>query len=247
MKRVLVTRPEPDAGELSGILRESGFDAISFPTFQIQHVSCDELAPAIDAARDGDGKSAIVFTSRHAVERVRGMFSPRILNDFTVWSVGPATTANLTAAGVKPDMVAKPHNAGGLIKSLRDSAFDYTGWDVLYPCAREPRPELGDGLSQLGMNVTPFVVYESVATTITTPVPPSINVIIFASPTAAHFFDLLPAAEIDPVKDNAIAVCIGPTTYEAVRQLSFRHVTMADSPTTPGIMAAVEKVTHKES
>lgn len=108
--RVLVTRPQPQADEWVGRLRDAGFDAAALPLLGIR--AADDAAP-VDAAWRALATGApamLVFVSPNAVER---FFARRPAGAtwparVTAAAPGPGTAQALRSHGVPPGCVVQP-------------------------------------------------------------------------------------------------------------------------------------------
>jgi hydroxymethylbilane synthase len=72
-------------------------------------------------------------------------------------AVGPATAARLSAAGLTPDLVARPGGGAALV-----AAFESGPGTVLLPGAEDPSTEPGAGLAAKGWDVRKVAVYRTV-------------------------------------------------------------------------------------
>jgi uroporphyrinogen-III synthase len=153
--RLLVTRPEPDAQRTAAALRRRGHKVDLAPLLQIEALADVEL---------GSGPwSALVLTSRNALDAVD--FHPRRaeLLALRVFAVGRSTAAAARAAGFG-DVVAAGGNVADLVQHLR-------GWTpeagasrgpVLYLAGQDRSGDLAGDLTVDGQIVATAVVYRAV-------------------------------------------------------------------------------------
>jgi uroporphyrinogen-III synthase len=153
--RLLVTRPEPDAQHTAAALRLRGHKVDLAPLLQIEAIADVEL---------GSGPwSALVLTSRNALDAVD--FHPRRaeLLALRVFAVGRRTAAAASAAGFG-DVVAAGGNVQDLVQHLR-------GWTqeagasrgpVLYLAGQDRSGDLAGDLAAFGQAASTVVVYRAV-------------------------------------------------------------------------------------
>jgi uroporphyrinogen-III synthase len=107
--RVLVTRPQPQAGEWVARLRGAGFDALALPLLHIADVPQEPLCAAWSALQ-GSGFDALVFVSPNAVSRFFAARPEGAAWPARVWAAapGPGTAQALVEAGVPAASVLQP-------------------------------------------------------------------------------------------------------------------------------------------
>ncbi len=127
--RVLVTRPEPDAGHWAGQLRQGGFDASALPLIEIAPASSAAQTKALRQAwQTLDSYTACMFVSGHAVSHffkkkealARVSRAQAAINTIATgarlqlpqslrfMAPGPGTTAALIDAGVAAGQIDAP-------------------------------------------------------------------------------------------------------------------------------------------
>lgn len=95
-KRILVTRPTPQARELTDAIEKHGGIAISFPVIEIQPRPTADITADVAALRQPD---IVIFISRNAAQ-----FGSSYASDARIAAVGPATAAALQSAGHAVDI-----------------------------------------------------------------------------------------------------------------------------------------------
>jgi uroporphyrinogen III methyltransferase/synthase len=153
-RSVAITGGRRSRMRLGERLEALGADVIDLPTIETS---------LCDSAQLGElTEDLIVFASDAAVE---GFFAAlgrsgrdaRALAGIKLCCVGPATARSLADRGITADLVPQRQSAAGLLEALGD----INGQRVLLPQAAVPRPELADGLRELGAQVTALTVYET--------------------------------------------------------------------------------------
>lgn len=254
--RIVVTRPQNQAGALCDAFAAAGAVVVHLPAFRIGLVDNSPLPALLASGRRHD---TVVFTSPSAVECFFEVTAGSgTIAGAEVAAVGPSTARALEARGVNVDVVAARHTAEGLLESLLAAhpGDAMHGRRVLYPRARDARDVLEHGLADAGAVVDAVVTYGTIAGELTpeqvadalaaTP-----DVITFASPSAAlHLEDILGAPALADaarrLRHDTVAACIGPVTADAVRNLGYRVEIVPDVHTAAGLLDAVVSYFQKE-
>jgi uroporphyrinogen III methyltransferase/synthase len=232
-RRIVVTRPRAQAGELAAALEDAGAEVLLFPTIAI--------APAPDGAALDRAIAAaatydwIVFTSVNGVrvffERLAALGRDvRELARARIGAIGPETAAELERRLVRPAVVPAEYRAEGLLAALDDAAV--RGKRVLLPRAAGAREILPDALRARGAVVDEVIAYAAV--------PPTdvdvdglraalaageIDAVTFtSSSTVRNFAALLGPDAVADVGRGAhpLVACIGPITADTAREVGLR-------------------------
>jgi uroporphyrinogen III methyltransferase/synthase len=232
-RRIVVTRPRAQAGELAARLEELGAEVDLVPAI--------EIAPPPDpgaldrAVRDAHGYDWIVFTS---VNGVRAFFDRmaalardvRDLAGARIAAIGPETAAELERRLVRPAVVPAEYRAEGLLAALGDD--DIRGRRMLLPRAAGARAILPDTLRARGAVVDEVIAYRAI-------LPPATDVDGLRAALAAGAVDAVTFTSSSTVRNFATAIgseaiasmarlsrplvaCIGPITAETARELGLR-------------------------
>lgn len=241
-KRVAVTRPADQAGELLALLRARGAGAIACPTIAIEPA---RHGGELDAALAHlDGAQWMVFTSANAVRAVSDRLAAlerSVPARVRLAAVGGATAEEL-ARRIRPaDFMPASATAEALAEELPDVAQSL----VLFPRGDLAPDSLVDRLRSRGARVHSVVAYHTVAGGGIDELAQrtrsgQLDAIVFASPSSIKFAaPALDAARMIAAKFPAI-VCIGSTTARAARELGIEPGAVAASPSTGGILEALE-------
>ena len=244
-KRVLVTRSEEQAGELAALVRRAGGVPVLFPTIRLTHpADCAPLDREIGRLSSFDW---ILFASANAArffcERAERLGIASWPGTLRVASVGPGTTKELSAHGVRVHMTAEKHTAGGLFEALLPAGI--RGKRFLLPRAEEGREILPDAITREGGEVVSVVAYrnglaekdEAVAGEIVSRPP---DVCTFASPSAfRNLFLLLGDGTARRMLSRTRIAVIGEVTARAVERRDFRVDIMPETYTLKGMVDAV--------
>jgi len=106
--RVIVTRPQPEAGRWVEQLRSRGVDAVALPLIDIAPVR--DPAALQQAWSEIDAQAAVMFVSAAAVRHFFGAAagSQRDRYPAMAWATGPGTAHALRVAGVPAERIAQP-------------------------------------------------------------------------------------------------------------------------------------------
>lgn len=255
--RVLVGRPELQAGHLARLLRDAGCDPVCVPLVAIEAAqdAGAGLAAAVDAFVAGS-HGVVAFTSSNAVRAFAGALAahpdaaPPALAAAVLACVGPSTAASLRSVlDVEADVVAPVHTGAGLATTLLDLdtrgpvAPRRDGGEtprVLVPRSDRARDVLPDMLRQAGWDVEAVTAYRTVPVT-TLPAgiraelaDGTIELVAATSPSAVHGLVQAVGSVVCPP-----VVAIGPVTAAAARSAGLRVAAVADPHTAEGLVAAV--------
>ncbi len=233
-KRIVITRPDPDASRLADRLRNLGAIPIIAPAIEIEFTDPPELARALARISDYDW---VVFTSKNGVEaafrlaeEIRRKERPRIA------AIGPATAAALRRRGVEPDLIPERYVAEAVLEALGD----VRGLKILLPRADIARRALVEGLREKGALVEEIAAYRTRSRKpggATGPETESLNsadAITFTSSSTVRGF-----LESRPVPPGAKIVCIGPITAKTAGEYGLRVDAVAERYTEEGLIAAL--------
>jgi len=227
-RRIVVTRPREQAGELARLLEAEGAEVVVFPTIAIAPPPDPAaLDAAVCAAASYDW---VVFTSANGVraffDRVAALGRDvRELARARIAAIGPETAAALEARLVRPAAVPEEFRAEGLLDAL--AGEDLRGRRVLLPRAAGARAVLPAELGARGARVDEVVAYRAVP-------PPDadpgalvaaleagrVDAVTFtSSSTARNFATLLGRDLLSRVvrPGRPVVACIGPVTADTAR------------------------------
>jgi len=246
-KRILVTRAEHQAKELSQLLLSRGALPVQMPVIEIRPPrSWRELDRAI---RNLKSYGWIIFTSVNAVDvfwkRLYALdLDSRRLADAKIGAIGPATAGALEEKGICPDYLPKIYTSQGFIAGLRRN--DIAGCKVLLPRADIAGNELTDGLAKLGAEVHQVTTYRT--TTATESVSQAkqmllrgeIDVITFTSASTVNSLLAILGQQWEVIKQAKLA-CIGPNTAAALTEKGLKADVVATEHTMAGLVATLER------
>jgi len=241
---VLVTRAPEQAGELVAALANAGAEAVLAPLVRLAE---PEDPSALDAALDRLAHyDAIVFMSANAVRFTARRAQQRGIALATVTSrvvcVGPATAQAALDAGL-PVHRAPParYDAEAVLAQLLAEG-DVRGRRFLVPRSDLARGVLPDGLCAAGAEVDAVVAYRNAPTEIDRDwlrgelVAGRLDVLTFASPSAAQRFSALLDAAARSAAERCTIAAIGPVTARALASAGLPAQVVAQSATAAGVV-----------
>lgn len=237
-KRVVITRPLEQSGELRALLLQAGAVPILFPTLATEAIP--QTQPASQHLRHYDW---LLFTSANGVRyglEYLAASGLALAADTRIGVVGQATAKALEPYGLKADLIAEKSSAQGLLEALRAHG-PLAGRRFLLLVAEEARDELFEGLKAERAFVRRVAVYRTV---LARPAPEALaalregfDAVVFASPSSVRGWVALAPGLVPPK-----VVCIGPTTAQAARECGLGVDCVADAQSASGLLEALEKV-----
>lgn len=246
--KVLITRPQQQAGAFGEAIAAAGFLPVYFPVIEIRPM--DDYS-ALDRALEKLGcYDWLVFTSVNGVEAVfeRLALAGRELPDRAngsrprVAAIGPKTAQALQVRGLAPDFVPDEYVAEAILPGLGD----LRGKWVLLPRAEIARKALPQAIADADGVAHEIAVYRTIPAEPDTAglaaLRSGVDWITFTSPSTVHNFTaLVRAADLDPLAlpgEPRIA-CIGPITRQAALEEGYTGLVVAEEYTTEGLLAAI--------
>lgn len=147
--RVLVTRPEPDALKLKGVLEQRGYEAAVAPLLAVAY---DRLDP-----EELEGVTTLVATSRHGLRALMGTEALEPARALTLIAVGSATAEEARRMGFAR-VIKGPGTAadlGPMIASILDAAEEV----LLHLAGERLASDLAGELQLMGFRIASRPVY----------------------------------------------------------------------------------------
>jgi uroporphyrinogen III methyltransferase/synthase len=250
-KRVLVTRPRDQAGELVDRLEAMGAEAILAP--MIRTLPPDDMEPLDDACSRVGTFDWIIFSSANGVDvfverLLRTGQDLRALAGVKLCVVGAATAERLAHYRLNVDLMPAEFRAEAVVSALGE-AVDVRGLTVLLPRADIGREVIADELRRQGADVTEVIAYRTVVAEPEREGEPDIyrmlldrriDVVTFTSASAVRNFIKVVGAE--PAADllqSTVVACIGPVTAEAAAQSHIETTVVPLIYTVPALVDAI--------
>lgn len=236
-KRIVVTRPRDQAGELIDGLERLGAEVLPMPTIQIvDPPSLDELDAAIERLASGE-YTWIMFASVNAVERffvrLQRSYDTRALARSKVAAVGPATAERLRSFGIEADLMPEEFTAASTVAALGEVGQG----KILLPRPEGAPLDVVDSLRERGWEVHAVITYQTLRVRPDIKVlGASLDAVLFTSPSSVEGFS--DATRLAPLGGSYRIICIGPSTAQAARELGLEVHAVADPHTAEGLVAA---------
>ena len=247
--RVVVTRSRSQAHHLSSALAAQGANVIHLPTIAIlDPASWAELDQSIRLLMEGYYKW-VIFTSANSVDKLferllATRHDARAFGRTKVAAVGKSTAEELSARGIRADLVPAKFTAEDLVDEIGHG----TG-GVLIPRAANAPNAMVQRLRAVGWTPEEVVAYRNVAPKKMPPAAADVtegafDVVTFTSAsTARNFVKLIgtPAKLGLSPKDEPqrLVACIGPVTAAEATKRGLRVDVVATQHTTDGLVSAL--------
>jgi uroporphyrinogen III methyltransferase/synthase len=250
-KRIVVTRPREQAGDLVEALEQLGATVVEAPTVRI--VPPEDYAPLDEACATVGQYDWVVFTSANGVDyffkRMQaGPTDTRSLAGVKLCAIGPGTADRVARHCLKVDLMPAEYRAEAVVEALRATG-DLAGKAFLLPRADIARELLADELRKSGALVTEVTAYRTVPVEIERDSEPDIyrmlldrkvDVLTFTSAsTVRNFVRLYGAGPVADLLQPVAIASIGPVTAEAAQQCGIRTTIMPADYTIPGLVRAI--------
>lgn len=252
-KRILVTRSREQAGALSEILSLEGAETVEMPTIEIE--------PALSQEHLDDVLSRLsefhwlLFTS---VNGVKGFFNhlhqhgldSRKLYGLKVCSIGEATATVLRKYGIQADLIPPEYSSHGILACLKEVGIK--GKRLLLLCSQMTNQELVHGLSEMGAEAEPVMVYRTLpagrgdSKVKELLIKEEVDVVTFTSPSTVRGLITLMEGNVEALNKTVIA-CVGPVTAAAAVESGLRVDVIARKYTINGLVEALVERYRKEA
>src|SRR5262245_47314601 len=160
-KRIVVTRPAAQAGDLIARLRALGAEPIACPSIAIAPPA--DYAPLDAAIERLDSYDRLIVTSANGVRALLGRMAALghdtgLLQRLPIGAIGPATARALEQYGLQASFMPTAYVA----EAILDQIGDVAGQRILLPRADIAREALADGLRTKGALVDEIAAYRTV-------------------------------------------------------------------------------------
>lgn len=244
-RRIVITRPRPQAAEFAEQLEAWGAEVIPFPTIEtVATANCAQLDDTIHRAGEFDW---VVFTSANGVrvffDRLQAIGADvRDWHGARLAAIGPQTAKAIQRYCLRVETIPEEFRAEAVVAELVRAGV--AGKRVLLPRAAAARDVLPVQLRAHG------AVVEEVAT-YTTTLPPvadelralllggGADLITFTSSSTVHNFVAIFKGEIEAVLAHAAVGCIGPVTADTARGYGMRVAIQPGAYTIPALVEAI--------
>lgn len=229
---MLVTRPDPDAGETAARLAALDIETALFPLL-IHHTLPTSLP-------DPQGFAGVALTSTNALRALEERGALAGYTGLPAYAVGDRTAAAAREMGF-----TSVESAGGAFGDLVD-LLAHTGINgpIFYPAARDPSGDLAKSLAPFGVMVITTQVYAMNAVTELAPQilgeleDGSIDAVLFYSRRTAQTFAKLCDGKLSRLSRLELGMlCMSEAVAEPLVDAHFVRVGLADHPSEEAMMA----------
>ena len=234
--RLLVTRPEPDALKLGGVLEQMGHEATVDPLLS---VSFEDSEPV-----DLESAQALIATSRNALRAIKSSPALATARGLPLFAVGKATAAEARALGFET-VLQGPKDADALVDFIVDRA-EVFGGPLIYLSGEVKAADLGGELRRLGFHVQEPVVYrvtaaQKLAAAIVARFQArEIDGVLLLSPqTARTYARLIHAHGLTGALAGTVHFCLSPAVARGLGPLGPPRTAVAAQPNLQSLLALV--------
>lgn len=248
-KKVMVTRPADQAGEMYDLLRCAGAEVLPLPTITTDPHADEQGWQTIPKLFRRKENCWLVFTSengvRYFISQLFGRnFDYRALGNFKIAAMGSGTDRALREHHLKADFIPTKYTSDALAQELAKHIGGKNA-SVL-----RVRGNLGDdriekSLENVGANVYPLQVYTTLTANWDTGMWVHLednkpDVITFTSgSTASNFVEILGDERAAKLAKNAVVASIGPMTTRIAEEHGLNVTIEADIHSVPGLVETV--------
>lgn len=235
---ILVTRPEPDALKLKGLLDERGHDASVEPLLSVSYEDAEPI--------DLEGVTSLIATSRYGLTALAD--DADLLQQarrLTVLAVGSATARVARQMGFR-QVVTGPGTARDLIP-LIVSNFDPTDELMLYLAGDRVATDLAAELGAHGFRVTTSIVYRMLQRARFSDATRDLiadgeidAVMLMSAETAGVYTRLIQQGNLVPMARGIQHLCISEAVARRLAALTGVPIDVASEPTLEEMLALVD-------
>jgi uroporphyrinogen-III synthase len=236
--RLLVTRPEPDALKLSGLLEDAGHEAVVEPLLSVSFDGAETV--------DLDGAQALIATSRNALRALKSSPALAAARQLPLFAVGKATAAEARALGFET-VVTGAGTAAELVAHIV-SVLDPAAGVLVHLAGNALAHDLAGELEAQGFRVRQPVVYRMIAATafgegtVEALAMHEIDGVLLMSPrTAAIYARLVAKHGLTSVVRALPHFCLSAAVARQLQPLGAVPTEIAEAPTLEEVLALIDR------
>lgn len=235
-KKILITRPQPDADLLAKALWEMGYETLIEPMLHIE-----QLPVAVPDLNDCEG---LIFTSANGVRSFRALCDIR---DKPVFTVGDKTAADAKQAGFR-----RVQSAGQTVMDLAQALNKKKG--VYVHCRGQDTSHSLKALLSHNKKITinDVVLYKAQKTAfLSESVLKALKnneiscALFYSRRTANAFVDVIHDHDCTPYIAHIKALCLADSMIESLSVLPWKEIQLADEPTQEAMFTLLKKIETK--
>ena len=236
--RLLVTRPEPDALKLGGLLEEAGHEAVAEPLLSVSFEGADAV--------DLDGAQALIATSRNALRALKSSPALALARQLPLFAVGRATAAEARALGFGT-VVTGAGTAAELVAHIV-SVLDPAAGVLVHLAGETLAHDLAVELEAHGFRVRQPVVYRMIAApafgeaTVEALAMHEIDGVLLMSPRTAAIYARLVAKHGLTATVRALPhFCLSAAVARQLKPLGAVPTEIAEAPRLEEVLALIDR------
>ena len=230
-RRILVTRPQPDAARTAAGLAAIGLDPVIAPMLEARYTGVSLPDPAPFAA--------LAFTSANAVRALAAHEQGEDFAHLPVYAVGDHTAAEALAAGF-----ANASAAQGTLETLLEAILaEKPAGPIFYPAPRHQSGDLAGRLIAAGIPVETRILYEMQAATSLAPALAEqlaagalAGAVFYSRRTAEVFSALLSGPDFAATRQGLRCLCMSEKIAQPLIEAGFPRIGLADAPSHEAMM-----------
>lgn len=230
-RRILVTRPQPDAARTAAGLAAIGLEPVIAPMLEARYTGAPLPDPAPFAA--------VAFTSANAVRALAAHEQGEDFAHLPVYAVGDHTAAEARAAGFERASAAQ-----GTLETLLDAILaEKPAGPIFYPAPRHQSGDLAGRLIAAGVAVETRILYEMLAATA---LPAALSerlatgelsgAVFYSRRTAEIFAGLLAGPQFAATRQGLRCLCLSENVAQPLIEAGFPRIGLADAPSHEAMM-----------
>jgi len=245
--RVLVPRGGPWGDTVAADLRAQGAQPVVAPMINFAPAEDAELVTRALERLAAEEYDWVTVTSATTVD-VMQSYRAVVPASTRVAAVGETTSAALTAAGYRVDLVpAEDNSAAGMLAEWTEATGGAQGLRVLALRSAIAKPTLTNGLLELGHRVDPVIAYRTIGVPVAEKIVEDVragrvNAILVTSGSVAEQV----AAQLGPIPSGTLIAAIGPQTARDAEAHGLRVDLVAAERTADSLIDAVVQASRVE-
>jgi uroporphyrinogen-III synthase len=254
-RRVIITRPEEQAGEMEAAVRQLGGIPVSLPMIRI--VPVEDTTACDRALRQLERMDMVVFASANAVrftlDRAAAIgVAQSLWSGREIYAVGGKTSECARELGLELSGVPGEFSGAALANTLLVRPLQ--GKRVLFPRGDIGRDEVMRAVAAAGAEVVTVMFYRTVGPGQSAAqgmrqelMGHPLSIVAFASPSAVrHFAELFTQEELVPLRSHIIAAAIGNTTRESLLAMHLPVQILANEASGQGLVSSIAQYVQSQ-
>lgn len=245
-RRIVITRPRPQAEEMAARVEEMGGEPVLMPTIKVGPPA--DPGPLRRAMERLDARDWIIFTSANGVDYFfhyldDAGLDARALAGNRICAIGTTTAGRLEEYTIHADLVPDEFTTAGIVEEFA-SMGGTADLRVLCPRSDIAPPDLVRGLAELGAEVEEVDAYSVVPEDSGAPKVldwlerDELNWLTFTSTSTVD--NLFARIDAQKVRNTSVKIAsIGPSTSEAIRSHDLQPSAEATPHTVEALLTAI--------